>query len=155
MKRVLVDANFWIGLTDKREKHHASAESFFEEMVRRRDPVVLPWPCVYEVFRSRSVKSSDIFLAFDAALRALSHASVAGCEKIGDEQYRTGAWLNYDEMQIRKQWRKLSFVDLVLRQMLVDDALDIGVLVTADVGDFQDICVKRRIRLTDWTVEHG
>jgi len=43
--------------------------------------------------------------------------------------------------------RSLSLVDMVIRQMLADERLNISHLISFNQGDFQDICTRRNIQI--------
>lgn len=132
-KRVLLDTCFWIGLFDPSDPHHASAQTLYEVHVERMH-VIAAWPCLYEFMGTRFVKKPAQVASLRAAL------SQPGVHHVDDDPYRAQAL----SQSLHDGKRHLSLVDRVLRAMIDDPDVRIDVVVTANLKDFRDVCVRRR-----------
>lgn len=137
-KFVLLDSGFWIALYDPADGHHSAARELLGQIDGAR--LVLPWPILYEVLRTRFVRRRDVVRAFVRRARAPQ------AEQIDDAPYREQALAVVFDFAAGHE-RPVSLVDMVLRLMLDDVALRIDGLVTFNVRDFADVCRRRRIEI--------
>ena len=137
-KRVLVDTSFWIGLFDRSDPLHAAARTLYDEHLERMHALAA-WPCLYEFIGTRFVKRSAQMASLRAAL------SQPGVHHVDDDRYRAMAL----SQCLKEQRRHLSLVDRVLRAMIDDPDVRIDVVVTANIKDFRDVCVRRRVELLE------
>lgn len=135
-KNVLTDAGFWIALYDKRCEHHNEATSAIADIGKFH--ILLPWPILYEVLKTRFVKNRIWAEQFDRSLRTLS------IEFVNDVPYRDKAKAETIRLSSMGK-RHLSLVDMVVRFMIMN--LRIHLLMTYNIRDFEDICRKRKIAI--------
>lgn len=145
-KYVLTDAGFWLGLCDKSDENHAQSERVLRMIERFH--VVLPWPILYEVLRTKFVKNKNLAQRFEELRAGLALRFEA------DESYRDAA---YEEtMRLAKSGkRRISLVDMVVRHMMSDEKIRIDYFVTFNPSDFFDVCKKRKIEIVQPDVEIG
>lgn len=138
-KYFLIDTGFWIALFFKDDKYHEIAKSVFKKI--NRGKIVIPWPTLYELLRTKFVKFPD-------KLNKLQDIFIKdNFFKIDDEQYKNNA-LNItfnDNINYRKE---SSLVDNLISEMLKDINLRIDYLITFDNrANFNFYCKKRSILL--------
>jgi len=139
MLNILTDASFWIALVDPRDQYHNQAKIFAEEIYKSKIKVLIPWPVLYEIFRTRFVKNKRNKEIINRLFKKLSPLYI---EYIDDKEYRELAL-----QEILKGKRALSLVDKIIHCILYDKNLPIHILVTADIRDFQDICSQLNIKI--------
>jgi predicted nucleic acid-binding protein len=138
-KVVLADTGFWLGLCDGFDQHHEASARLFESVTRYT--VVMAWPVLYEVLRTRLVRCVRGVERFERVLRD------ASIQRIDDGHYREHA------LQSTLQWatqgrRAISLVDMVLRLMIEDDLhFRVHALITFNGRDFADSCRRRGIAM--------
>lgn len=137
-KSVLTDAGFWIGLCDPSDGSHSISAAIFESA--SRFTLVLPWPLLYEVLRTRLVRQALDVQRFERALRRVR------IERIDDTPYREQA-LEATLRSATASQRSISLVDMVLRLMIENVHLRVHAVITYNPGDFADSCRRRRIPL--------
>jgi len=135
-KNVLTDTGFWIALYDKGKDHHNEATKAMADIGKFH--ILLPWPILYEVLRTRFVKNRIWVEQFDRSLRTLS------IKFVNDVPYRDKAKTETIRLSSTGK-RNLSLVDMVVRFMIQDMNLKIHLLMTYNIGDFWDVCSKRKI----------
>lgn len=133
-RHILADAGFWIGLSDSRDGQHRTSHAIYERL--RHFRVLAPWPVLYEVLRTKSVKRPSTLESLEQGLKSL------GVELLPDEKYREGA---LSVVWARRGNRNLSLVDVVLRMVVEDADIRVDGLVTYNPGDFADSCRKRGV----------
>jgi predicted nucleic acid-binding protein len=135
-KYLLLDTGFWVAVYEERDPNYHRAGGLLSDV--SRTTILLPWPILYEVLRTRFVRRNDRVARFRSDLTRLR------IEKINDAPYRESALSDaLGGPGVRS--RGLSLVDLVLRRILEDPQLRVDGLVTFDVQHFQDVCRRRRI----------
>ena len=135
-KNVLTDTGFWIALYDRGQEHHDEATSAMVDIEKFH--ILLPWPILYEVLKTRFIGNKILVEQFDRSLRTLS------IELVDDAPYREKAKTETIKLSSMGK-RRLSLVDMVIRSMLQNINLRIHMLMTYNIGDFADICRKRNI----------
>jgi predicted nucleic acid-binding protein len=135
IRGLVADTGFWLSAFDKGEPHHTAAASLLE---RLRDGIILmPWPIMYEVLRTRTVRNAIMTSAFG---RVLSGYKI---HRVDDREYRDACLANTFDMAAKG--RSISLVDSVVRAVIADGRFHITRLLTFNVGDFQDICKIRNV----------
>jgi predicted nucleic acid-binding protein len=133
---LLADTGIWYALYDVADQHHAAARErvgLFEW-----HNVIVPWPVLYEVLRTKLVRNSGALTLFEAHLRAIKWVP------LDDTPYRQEA-LNLCFQSALRRKRPLSLVDCALRLMLEDRNIKVDSFMTFNVGDFHDVCQRRKI----------
>lgn len=140
MKYVITDTCYWIGLMDSTDQHHH--KSLLIQDLIKDTRIVFPFPCFYEIIRTSFAKPKNKhkLLAFENLLKN------SNVEYIDDTIYKDKALSNVYELN-KKSFISHSLVDAVIREMLSDVNLKPDFLVTYNVKDFIDICLKRRIEI--------
>lgn len=138
MENVLTDAGIWFALFDPRDQYAVQADEKAEYLDVLH--IVMPWPILYEILRTRLVRNAHSLRRFENYLG--SH----NITYLEDNSYRDDALrLTFDSSLNRS--RPLSFVDCVLRLMLNDVNIKIDYLLTFNESDFADVCRTRGITL--------
>ncbi len=135
-KFILADTGFWIGLCDTKDDHSKISKEIFESL--KQFWIVLPWPLLYEVLRTRFVKHLSKVNQFQQVLRT------ADVQKINDMPYREHALEKTIALDHLSK-RSISLVDMVLRFMIEDVNLKIDGIITYNHKDFIDSCQRRQI----------
>jgi len=135
-KYVLTDACFWIAFFDKSDENHKTSISIMEEIEKLH--IILPWPILYEVLKSRFVKNKLWMNTFQRLLYRLK------IEYIYDSDYRDNALSEIFRLSSIDK-RNISLVDVIIRLMLKNINLRIDYLITYNEKDFIDICKIRRV----------
>lgn len=134
---ILIDTCYWISLYD--------ADDGWHEFATELDPIIdlhqqiIPWPTMYEFLNTKFYKRPEMRDLFKQRLQN------PNTEKLPDEKYRLEALSKY--IDIKRYGPKLSLVDLVIREILMDESIKINAFVTFNARDFADICALRRIEL--------
>jgi predicted nucleic acid-binding protein len=137
-KNILTDTGFWIAFFDNRKDRakHDKALLIMEDI--KNFNIILPWPIMYEVLRTRFVRNKPWCDHFNRILKSLK------INYLNDIEYREQALLKTMELcSIGK--RSISLVDIVIRFMLMDKNIKVDYLTTFNCDDFYDICKNRRI----------
>jgi predicted nucleic acid-binding protein len=134
--KVLIDTGFLYGYCDARDQHHDRALELFEQI--KYFNLYLAWPVTYETLRTRCVRNKLSVGIFERFLRD-THI-----EYIDDSIYRQAVLNQTIKSAVRG--RPISMVDMVLR-FILEQLPRINALVTFNIGDFQDVCRKRNIKI--------
>lgn len=138
IRGVIGDTGFWIEAFDPAGKYHRAAAGALEDL---RDAVILmPWPILYEVLRTKTVKHQRMTAAFERVVRQPKVI------RIDDAKYRQSA-LEETIRQAASGRRTISLVDMVVRAVMSDVDYRVTRLLTFNAGDFADVCRDRRIML--------
>lgn len=138
MKYVITDTCYWLGLVDSKDEHHD--KSVLINNLIEGNHIVFPFPCFYEIIRTKFVKNKLKLEAFESLLKSSNVAY------IDDTKYKDEALLKVYELN-KKSFVSHSLTDAVIREMLSDVDLRLDYLVTYNVKDFADICAKRKIEI--------
>jgi hypothetical protein len=136
MKYVITDTCYWLGLVDPSDEHHA--KSILIESLIKDNHIVFPFPCFYEIIRTKFVKNKNKLTAFENLLKK------SKIQYIDDTKYKDVALNKVYELN-KKSYISHSLTDAVIREMLSDIDLRLDYLVTYNVKDFSDVCAKRNI----------
>lgn len=134
--KVLIDTGFLYGYCDARDQHHDRALELFEQI--KYFNLYLAWPVTYETLRTRCVRNKLSVGIFEKFLRDTQ------IEYIDDSIYRQAVLNQTIKSAVRG--RPISMVDMVLR-FILEQLPRIDALVTFNIGDFQDVCRKRNIKI--------
>ena len=134
--KVLIDTGFLYGYCDARDQHHDRALEIFEQI--KYFNLYLAWPVTYEALRTRCVRNKLSVGIFEKFLRDTQ------IEYIDDSIYRQAVLNQTIKSAVRG--RPISMVDMVLR-FILEQLQRIDALVTFNIGDFQDVCRKRNIKI--------
>ena len=136
--KILVDTGFWYAFFDKKDCHRSEAESIADRYFDNSAyEILVPFPTMYELLRTRFIKNKVVLSQIKQMFLS------AGITKIYDDVYRDSAL----ELTLCEPRRNISLVDNIIRLMLDDKELGAKGLVTFNVGDFQDICLKNNIEI--------
>lgn len=136
--RILIDTGFWYAFFDKKDCHKNEAEHianrYFDSPAYE---ILVPFPTMYELLRTKFVKNKT-------ALAEIKQLFLNGrITKINDDRYRELAL----DLTLSEDKRNISLVDNIIRLMLDDKDVGVKGLVTFNVGDFQDVCLKNRVEI--------
>ena len=134
-KQLLADTSFWFALYEERDQWHDRAKLLAD--VLRTHAVVIPWPCLYETLNTRFAKRTSWIRQFD---RILTRSDT---KLVDDSPYREQALRAF----LQQENKSFSLTDIVVRQILRESSIKIGILLTFNARDFWDICNKRNIEL--------
>ena len=141
---VIIDSGFWFSfLQNRNADHHEEAVRIYEFLTGVGVNFIIPYPSLYETLNTRLLKEGHRELS-----RWLSNQLVSNeCYiKIPDNDYRDIA---FDNTVSPYNDRGISFVDSIIRAILVDNSAHIKALVTFNRRDFDDICYERGIEVID------
>jgi len=137
-KRVLLDSCFWFGLFDNGDEHYNKSQDIY--LLIKDYVLVIPFPTLYETINTKLQRNLKGIIQFEKILRQ------ENIEFLQDDDYKMSAFDNtIDPSNYQK--RKISFVDMVIREMVKDINLNIDYLITYNPKDFEDLCQIRRIEL--------
>jgi len=125
---ILGDTCFWLEAFDQSRKHHKHAVKLLDNF--SRGVLLMPWPIMYEVLRTYTVKNPKMM---DGFRRVVSRPKVI---KIDDHKYRSDC-LN---AAFAQRGRAISLVDLIVRAVLCDENYRVTQLLTYN----QNFAPKRR-----------
>ena len=135
IRGVIADTCFWIDAFDPRGSHHKEAAHYLDEL---RDHVILmPWPIMYEVLRTRTIKNPIMTRAFE---RVLARPKIY---RIDDTEYRDDCIER--TFSLAERGRHISLVDMVVRAVITGGKYRITQLLTFNVADFQDVCHDKNV----------
>ena len=138
MNNIIIDTGFWFALFDSRDQYHNEANELSEYL--ELGNIIIPFPTLYESINTRFTKRKEWMTEFE---KILERPNVT---LISDISYKDSA-LNLTFETTIEQNRPISLVDTIIRIMLDDSNLDIDYLMSFNVGDFFDVCQKRRIEI--------
>lgn len=135
---VLIDTCFWFAYYDHSDNMHQVAVRLMDYL--KDKTILIPYPTLYETINTKFAKRNTAVEDF------MSFVNSKRCGIIYDDAYKYTA-LDLSFSYILDSKRYLSLVDTVIRLMLDDVNLKIDAVITFNVGDFFDVCQKRRIEL--------
>lgn len=138
MKYIITDTCYWLGLIDSTDEHHE--KSILINDLIKDNYIVFPFPCFYEIIRTKFVKNKNKLLAFENELKNRN------IHYVDDSKYKQIALAKVYELN-KKSYITHSLTDAVIREILSDAELKLDYLVTYNVKDFSDICIKRNIEI--------
>ena len=148
MKYLCVDACYLIALYDPTDQHHTEAERSFKSLFESSaNQFVVVWPILYETLSTRMARHSG---RVDSIRRDFTiFAATNRLQRLDDSPYRDGSMTEFFDETVRSpsSYRALSLADRVVRRVLADVNVKTDALVTFNVGDFADVCAKRRIEI--------
>ena len=134
---IIVDSCFWIALYDERDNAHIWANEEWDKL-QGVNQFLVPYPTMYEFINTRLMRHKDgveffrvLFGKQDLIMR------------VSDEEYKEDAL----QVTLQSSTRTLSLVDTTIRLMLEDERIKKQALLTLNVGDFEDVCRKKRVRI--------
>ena len=136
-KNVLIDSGYWIALYQDGDTHHDDAILINEYLLAHR--LIIPWPSLYEFLNTKFFKRPISLTLFRKTIL------LPNVIRIPDSDYRESAFTNF--LNPRNLGRRLSLVDLVIREILADESVKIDSMVTFNEKDFADACARRKINL--------
>ena len=135
-KYILTDTGFWIGLLDSKDQYHESSNELVDLLSGSN--IILPWPCLYETFRTKYSKRKEVANLLEVFIKKNNIIQLC------DKEYREVAYANTIE-SMRYGSNVYSLVDNIIREMILDINLKIDLLVTFNERDFADVCARRKI----------
>ena len=99
--------------------------------------ILVPFPTMYELLRTKFVKNKSALTEIKQLF--LSERII----RIYDDRYRDTAL----DLTLSEPRRNISLVDNIIRFMLDDKDISAKGLITFNVGDFQDVCLKHNIEI--------
>lgn len=141
---VIIDSCFWFSFLQNRSAdHHEEAVRIYDYLTEIGVDLIIPYPSLYETLNTRLLKEGHRELSRWLASQLVSNEHYI---KIPDNEYRDIAFNNtvspFND-------RGISFVDNIIRAMLIDKSTQIKALVTFNRRDFEDICYERDIEILD------
>jgi predicted nucleic acid-binding protein len=130
------DTSFWIAAFDPKDQFHKTAARFLEIIPSK--VILMPWPIMYEVLRTRTVKNAQMVAGFNRIIRRPK------VHKVDDASYRIECLENTLANASR---RPISLVDMIVRAVLMDKKYTISQLLTFNPADFVDVCKDRNVRI--------
>lgn len=138
-KYFLIDTGFWIALIFKDDIHHEEANFIFEKI--NKGKLVIPWPTLYELLRTKFIKFPDKLIHLQ---KIFIKNNIL---KIDDAKYKEQA-LNTTFDDNIKYKKRSSLVDNLISEILKDLEQNFDYLISFDCrGKFDFYCKKRRILL--------
>lgn len=132
------DTGFWIEAFDPACEHHGRAAALLENL--RDKPIIMPWPIMYEVLRTRTVRNPVMVAAFDRVIRQPK------VMRVDDGEFRSSS-LDATILSAVSGRRRISLVDMVVRAVLESRRFRVSTLLTFNPGDFFDVCTRQGIAL--------
>lgn len=138
---ILVDSCFWIALyTPAETERHQRAMDIVD--VLENNQVLVPWPTLYEFVNTRLARRKENLYAFEQFLLK------PNIKKVSDEVYKESALQKVFELNVTRR-ASISLVDEVLRQMILDDNLNIDYLATFNKSDFEYPCQLAKVLILE------
>lgn len=134
---IIVDTGFWIALYDGTDEHHTWANQLWDELSNNHKFIV-PYPTMYEFINTRLMRRKGKLFFFKELFNRLDTII-----KVSDECYKEDAL----RITFETENRDLSLVDNTIRLMIEDEHILKHAVITTNVGDFSDVCRKKRIQL--------
>lgn len=138
-KYILIDSTFWIDLiSPKSNEVQEEAETKFELI---QDHLwIVPMPTFYETMRTRFIKNEIGMKRLNELLKQ------PNIEILNDDNYREDS-LEETLSKTNYLKRKISLVDMIIRNIVKDINVKVDFLVTDNERDFADVCAQRRIEI--------
>ncbi len=130
------DTSFWIAAFDPTDQFHETAAEFLEIIPSK--VILMPWPIMYEVLRTRTVRNPQMVAGFGRIIRRPK------VYKVDDTIYRTEC---LKSTLADASHRPISLVDMIVRAVLRDDNYRISQLLTFNPKDFADVCRHRGVSI--------
>ena len=136
---ILIDSTFWIDLINPKNEIIAAEIEAKYDLIKEHYWIV-PMPTFYETLRTRFVKNvigmkKLEFLLKQPNVKILSDENY--WEDSLEETMSSNNYLN----------RKLSLVDMIIRNILKGINIRVDYLVTDNTKDFADICAMRGVEI--------
>lgn len=136
-KTVIIDSGFWFALYDKsEEERHKKAIGIFDKI--KETKIIMPWPTLYEILKTKFTKNQISMTQFELLLKRTN------ITRLSDEVYKDAALEETFQESLHRH-RPISFVDIIIRNIISDVKNKIDYLVTFNEKDFVDIIKKRKI----------
>jgi len=132
---IVVDTGFWFALYDENDNYYVKATQYVKTI--EKSTVLIPWPCLYEVFNTRFARNHLAVNQFEIFLKR------PNTRLIDDVPYREAALVKTIALAMKKRY--ISLVDMIVQQILQDVSLKIDYLITFNERDFSEICRRRKI----------
>lgn len=110
--------------------------------VLENNQVLVPWPTLYEFVNTRLARRKENLYAFEQFLLK------PNIKKVSDEVYKESALQKVFELNVTRR-ASISLVDEVLRQMILDDNLNIDYLATFNKSDFEYPCQLAKVLILE------
>ena len=136
-KNILIDTCYWIALFRKNDTYHTDALVINECLSEHK--VIIPWPSLYEYLNTEFLDNPYVFTKFKKIIL------LSNVIRLPDNEYRENALSTF--FGSNNLNRRLSLVDLIIREMIADDKIKIHNLVTFNPKDFIDVCQKRNVEI--------
>ena len=145
--RICADSSFLIALYDETDDYHIRATRCFETYVERGPHALLmPWPVLYESISTRMARVGRRMEKINTHFKTLRTNNKLNF--LDDTLYREKALEKaFPEGRSNRQYRALSLVDRVIREILSTRAIQIHALATFNTSDFRDVCRDFRKKL--------
>lgn len=136
---VITDTCFWLGLFALKDDYIIWAEE--TENIIKDHIIIFPYPCLYETINTKFTrKNRSLIIRFE------EYISKPNVLKIDDSEYRENALKNVFEGN-RVRGSTHSFVDSIIREMILDNNIKIDFLVTINEKDFVDVCNIKNVKI--------
>lgn len=144
MNKVLTDSTFWIDLVDyKKSDKKEKANLLYEKL--RTSKLYFPFPCFYEVIRTRLIKEDrkiNIFYLDDILI-------TQKIEIISDNDYKESALEELKKLHVNNR-NYPSFSDLVIRHILDKNKNSFDFFITNNIKDFKDVVNWRKTKVEEY-----
>lgn len=134
---IIVDSCFWIALYVERDEFHIWANDMWDQL-QGVNKFLVPYPTMYEFINTRLMRKPKNVILFKELFSNRDKLI-----RISDEQYKEDAV----QTTLQPSSRTISLVDMTIRLMLEDDSIKKNALLTLNVGDFEDVCRRKRIEV--------
>jgi len=126
MKTIIVDTCFWIALYNP-QKHIDLIEivESISELIEDEE-IIIPFPSLYEFLNSKFSRKSD-------AINFRQLLSRPNYVKLDDNPYKLIALNNFFDLAINGH-NDVSFVDEIIKEIILDKKIKVDFLVTFDEG---------------------
>ena len=139
--RFLCDSCFWFGLVDSSDEYFYEANKIFDFLSDFNPVFLIPYPTLYEVLNTKFMRFFSEKSANKIRTEFFINSLIfnPNCYKlIDDSKYKESAL----KKTLESNYRGLSFVDNVLREMAFDHInLNIESILTFNHKDFCDLPV--------------
>lgn len=139
--RFLCDSCFWFGLVDNGDEHFEESNKIFDFLLDFDPVFLIPYPTLYEVLNTKFMR----YMSEKSPNRIRAECFVNSliinpkCYSLVSDAAYTGVAL---KRTLENNYRGLSFVDNVLREMASDyKHLHIDSIITFNYKDFCDLQV--------------
>ena len=141
---VIIDSCFWFSfLQNRKADHHDEAVRIYDYLSGLEVTFIIPYPSLYETLNTKLFKEGHKEMARWMTTQLISNEHFV---KIPDDNYRSIA---FDWTVSPQNDRGISFVDNIIRAMIIDHSANIKALVTFNTRDFADICYEYGVELID------